>query len=305
MLLVIIIVACVAFVALTGMGGYTMIARRRERRALTGPPRGPSRPSAPPGPQPPAQRPAGKDPAGQHPAGQHPASQHPAGQHLAGEHPSVAPAPRAKPDLALERATVAEQAPQVLERPRFRDRLGKARSLLADQLAGVRRRGKIDKQAWDELEEALVLADVGITTTDELLKDLKEGARRDGLNTPEQLVDALREELIGRLQGERELHRAAVGMATVWLFVGVNGVGKTTTIGKVAMREESEGRRVVLAAGDTFRAAAADQLEPASCGATKEATRGLSSSMPCSMRTPGTSLWCWPTLPAGCTTRST
>jgi len=261
MLLVIIIVACVAFVALTGMGGYTMIARRRERRALTGPPRGPSRPSAPPGPQPPAQRPAGKDPAGQHPASQHPASQHPAGQHLAGEHPSVAPAPRAKPDLALERATVAEQAPQVLERPRFRDRLGKARSLLADQLAGVRRRGKIDKQAWDELEEALVLADVGITTTDELLKDLKEGARRDGLNTPEQLVDALREELIGRLQGERELHRAAVGMATVWLFVGVNGVGKTTTIGKVAMREESEGRRVVLAAGDTFRAAAADQLE--------------------------------------------
>ena len=261
MLLVIIIVACVAFVALAGMGGYTVIARRREHRALTGPPPGPSLPSAPPGPPPPAQRSAAEHPASQHPAGQRPASQHPAGQHLAGEHPSVAPAPRAKPDLALERATVAEQAPQVLERPRFRDRLGKARSLLADQLAGVRRRGKIDKQAWDELEEALVLADVGITTTDELLKGLKEGSRRDGLTTPEQLVDALREELVRRLQGERELHRAAVGTATVWLFVGVNGVGKTTTIGKVAMREESEGRRVVLAAGDTFRAAAADQLE--------------------------------------------
>ncbi len=156
---------------------------------------------------------------------------------------------------------MAEQSPQVLERPRFRDRLGKARSLLADQLAGVRRRGKIDKQAWDELEEALVLADVGILTTDELLKGLKEGARRDGLATPEQLVDALREELVSRLEGERELHRAAAGTTTVWLFVGVNGVGKTTTIGKVAMREESEGRRVVLAAGDTFRAAAADQLE--------------------------------------------
>ena len=79
---------------------------------------------------------------------------------------------------------MAEQSPQVLERPRFRDRLGKARSLLADQLAGVRRRGKIDKQAWDELEEALVLADVGILTTDELLKGLKEGARRDGLSYP-------------------------------------------------------------------------------------------------------------------------
>ena len=70
-----------------------------------------------------------------------------------------------------------------------------------------------------------------------------------------------REELVSRLEGERELHRAAAGTTTVWLFVGVNGVGKTTTIGKVAMREESEGRRVVLAAGDTFRAAAADQLE--------------------------------------------
>src|ERR1700733_11926508 len=146
MLLVIIIVACVAFVALAGMGGYTVIARRRERQALTGRPPEPSLPSAPPGQPPPAQR-----SAGQHPAGQHPASQHPAGQHRAAE-PSVAPAPRAKPDLALERATVAEQAPQVLERPRFRDRLGKARSLLADQLAGGRRRGKIDKQAWDELE---------------------------------------------------------------------------------------------------------------------------------------------------------
>ncbi|MGD0809969.1 MAG: signal recognition particle-docking protein FtsY [Acidimicrobiales bacterium] len=262
MLLAIIVVACVAFVALSGMGGYTVIARRRERRALTAPPLSPSRPAVPPpAQQPPGQGPAGQEAAAQRPAGPHPASQHPAGQNLVGEHPSAGPTPRVKPDLALEQATVAELAPQVLERPRFRDRLGKARSLLADQLAGVRRRGKIDKQAWDELEEALVLADVGIVTTDELLKGLKEGARRDGLSTPEQLVAALREELVRRLEGERELHRAPAGTATVWLFVGVNGVGKTTTIGKVAMREESEGRRVVLAAGDTFRAAAADQLE--------------------------------------------
>ena len=256
MLLVIIIVACVAFVALAGMGGYTVIARRREQRAMSAPPSGPSQPPLPPGPQPSAPH-----PSSQHPAGQRPTSQHPAGQHAAAEQTSEATAPRVKPDLALEKATVAEQSPQVLERPRFRDRLGKARSLLADQLAGVRGRGKIDKQAWDELEEALVLADVGILTTDELLTGLKDGARRDGLATPEQLVDALREELVSRLEGERELHRAAAGTTTVWLFVGVNGVGKTTTIGKVAMREESEGRRVVLAAGDTFRAAAADQLE--------------------------------------------
>ena len=152
------------------------------------------------------------------------------------------------------------EGPEVLERPRFRDRLGRARSLLADQLAGLRRRGKLDQESWDELEEALILADVGITTTEVLLKDLKDVARRDNLATPEQLVGALREELVGRLEGERELHLAEDGKTTVWLFVGVNGVGKTTTIGKVAMQEEQEGTKVVLAAGDTFRAAAADQL---------------------------------------------
>jgi len=110
------------------------------------------------------------------------------------------------------------------------------------------------------LEEALILADVGVGTTEELLNDLRERARRDGFGTSDQLVDALREELVSRLDGERELHLGDAGTTTVWLFVGVNGVGKTTTIGKVAMKEQGDGRRVVMAAGDTFRAAAADQL---------------------------------------------
>ena len=104
------------------------------------------------------------------------------------------------------------------------------------------------------------MADVGITTTDVLLKDLKEVARRENLTTSDQLVGALRTELVNRLEGERELQLAEDGKTTVWLFVGVNGVGKTTTIGKVAMREDQEGTQVVMAAGDTFRAAAADQL---------------------------------------------
>jgi fused signal recognition particle receptor len=155
---------------------------------------------------------------------------------------------------------LAEAGQPVLERPRFRDRLGKARSLLASQLAGLRGRSKLDQQAWDELEEALILADVGIVTVETLLQDLKDRARKDGLTEPGQLVGALREELVSRLEGERELHRAGPEAVGVWLFVGVNGVGKTTTIGKVAMREKVEGRSVVMAAGDTFRAAAADQL---------------------------------------------
>jgi len=146
------------------------------------------------------------------------------------------------------------------ERPRLLDRLGKARSLLAAQLAGAVGRGRLDRQAWEELEEALILADVGTSTTAALLEALQERARRDGLSSSSQLLDALKEELAGRLAGDRELHLADEGV-TVWLFVGVNGVGKTTTIGKVAMSQRAVGREVVLAAGDTFRAAAADQLE--------------------------------------------
>jgi fused signal recognition particle receptor len=146
-----------------------------------------------------------------------------------------------------------------LERPRFRDRLGKARSLLSGQLAALRGRGKLDRQAWEELEEALILADVGVDTTQALLDGLKEAAKRDDLTGPDQLLAALRDELVRRLEGDRELHLASEG-TTVWLFVGVNGVGKTTTIGKVALSQQAEGRRVVMAAADTFRAAAADQL---------------------------------------------
>ena len=147
----------------------------------------------------------------------------------------------------------------VLERPRFRDRLGKARTFFSGQLAGLRGRGKVDQQAWEELEEALILADVGVETTQGLLDGLKHGAGKDGISNPEQLMSALRDELVRRLEGDRELRIGAEG-TTVWLFVGVNGVGKTTTIGKVALHQQAEGRRVVMAAADTFRAAAADQL---------------------------------------------
>ena len=205
------------------------------------------------GSAPPAEAPPGRAPP-RYPAYEAP----PAAEATAAvETPPVTGVP---PVVEPSEAEVAEAGPRVLERPRFRDRLGRARSLLADHLAGLRGRGKIDEQSWEELEEALILADVGIGTTEELLGDLKARARRDGLANSDQLVGALREELVSRLEGERELHLADGGATSVWLFVGVNGVGKTTTIGKVAMKEQGEGRAVVMAAGDTFRAAAADQL---------------------------------------------
>jgi fused signal recognition particle receptor len=156
-------------------------------------------------------------------------------------------------------AVEAESAPPAVK-PRFRDRLGKARSLFAGYLSSVRSRGRIDEETWEELEEALIRADVGIDTTTVVLEDLRSRVKRDAISDPEELLTALKGDLIERLAGERSLRHEAGG-PNVWLFVGVNGVGKTTTIGKIGLREAAAGRSVVMAAGDTFRAAAADQLE--------------------------------------------
>jgi fused signal recognition particle receptor len=145
-------------------------------------------------------------------------------------------------------------------RPKFRDRLGKARSTLSGYLISIGARGRIDAETWDELEEALIRADVGMEPTIELLDALRARVKAEGLTESSELLDALKDELKSRLAGyDRTLHLADVA-PSVWLFVGVNGVGKTTTIGKLGKRETAEGRSVVMAAGDTFRAAAAEQL---------------------------------------------
>jgi fused signal recognition particle receptor len=160
-----------------------------------------------------------------------------------------------------EQAEVAappELAPAV--KPRFRDRLGKARSLFSGYLGSVRDRGKINAETWDDLEEALILADVGVETTTAVLDRLRGQVKQAGITDPDVLLDALKADLVEQLAGDRQM-AFEPGIPNVWLFVGVNGVGKTTTIGKLGMRAAAEGRSVVMAAGDTFRAAAADQLE--------------------------------------------
>ncbi|HET9090815.1 MAG TPA: signal recognition particle-docking protein FtsY [Acidimicrobiales bacterium] len=148
------------------------------------------------------------------------------------------------------------------ERPALRDRLGRARALLGGYLEGIRGRG-VDESSFEELEEALLLADVGVATTTRILDDLRERVRSGTIDrTPAALLAALRADLEAVFDGDGpELRRGTGGGPTVWLFVGVNGVGKTTTIGKLAAREAAEGHSVVLAAGDTFRAAAGEQLE--------------------------------------------
>ena len=166
--------------------------------------------------------------------------------------PGPAPAPPAPPGPAAPE-------PAVAERPRLRDRLGKARSLFGGYLGAVRARDRIDESTWEALEEALILADVGADTAMALLDDLRTQVKLAGLTDPEELVGRLRDDLVARLDADRSLH-LETGVTNVWLMVGVNGVGKTTTIGKLAHRQRAEGRQVIVAAGDTFRAAAADQL---------------------------------------------
>jgi fused signal recognition particle receptor len=144
-------------------------------------------------------------------------------------------------------------------RPGFRDRLAKARGTLGGYLTSIRSR-KVDDATWDELEEALIRADVGVATTTRLLDELRETAKAESITDPEVLLDRLKAQLKDLLAtGDRDL-RHEPGSPNVWLFVGVNGVGKTTTIGKLARQQQAEGRSVVMAAGDTFRAAAAEQL---------------------------------------------
>ena len=163
-----------------------------------------------------------------------------------------APTPEAPP---ARPPTPAPPAP----RPRLRDRLGRTRSLFGGYLTSVRSKERIDGSTWEELEEALILADVGVELTASLLGDLRAQVRRDKVTSPEALVGLLRDDLVGRLEADRTL-RLDDGVTNVWLMVGVNGVGKTTTIGKLARQQCAAGRVVVLAAGDTFRAAAAEQL---------------------------------------------
>jgi len=151
--------------------------------------------------------------------------------------------------------------PEVLERPRLRDRLGGTRKAFSGAFGRIRGR-KIDAETWDELEESLLLADVGMVTTTRLLDGVRTRAKEQSATEPDELIALLRDEVVELLSddADRSLHLAA-GEQNVWMFVGVNGVGKTTTIGKLASQRVSEGHRVVLAAGDTFRAAAADQLQ--------------------------------------------
>ncbi len=248
---------------------------------------------------------------------------------------------------ATRRATAGEPEPTqevepepapapVAEPATYRSRLGKARGLLSGYLGAVRARGKVDAATWDDLEEALIRADVGVGATDALLDDLRTRVKSGEINGPDALVDALKADLVAMLSaadarlampgrgspdpavategmdasdataatadtaatagGDGTAATAATGgtggrdgaqgdgePVDVWLFVGVNGVGKTTTVGKVANRMSASGTRVLLAAGDTFRAAAGEQLAMWASRADADIVRGSEGGDPSSV----------------------
>ena len=140
-------------------------------------------------------------------------------------------------------------------------RLARTRNVLASALAELVGAG-LDDAAWERLEEVLITADVGVQAAGALIAEVRRAAREQGVRDVGGVRALLRDALIAELAaGERELGRRDGDGPTVWFVTGVNGAGKTTTIGKLAARERAAGRRVVLAAADTFRAAAAEQLQ--------------------------------------------
>jgi fused signal recognition particle receptor len=165
-------------------------------------------------------------------------------------------------DVIEVEAPVAEPepVPPVKERPSLRERLGKSRKFLADRLADVLR-GAPDEDTWDDVEAALIQADVGVETASKITEDLRGKAKERRVTSAEDVLGLLAEELVERfdLDRERSLTFAPTG-PTVWLVVGVNGTGKTTTIGKLARDLREREHSVALAAADTFRAAADEQL---------------------------------------------
>ncbi len=142
----------------------------------------------------------------------------------------------------------------------IRDSLSRTRKSVFGQIVNVLGIGEIDDDTWDDLEALLIQADMGLDTTMELTSTLRDRVNREGLHTSSQLLQALKEELRVILKDNPEFELEKLRQLTVALVVGVNGSGKTTTIGKLAHYYNERDRKVMLAAGDTFRAAAIDQL---------------------------------------------
>jgi fused signal recognition particle receptor len=179
--------------------------------------------------------------------------------------PVIEDADRLEPSLEAGAVLVGERPEPVDGRlVRLRERLARSQSTLGRGLLALLSRDRIDEDTWQGVEDILLLADVGVVPTDELVNRLRDRVRIEGIGSPEAARAVLREELISLVDAGLDRDLAIDrhdDLPAVVLVVGVNGTGKTTTVGKLARVLVAEDKDVLLAAADTFRAAAADQLQ--------------------------------------------
>lgn len=143
----------------------------------------------------------------------------------------------------------------------IRESLTRTRQSVFGQIVNVLGAGEIDEETWEDVEAMLIQADMGVPTTLELIDNLRERVDRAGLFRTDQLVDALKTELRALITEAPDFALEQPRQLTIAMIVGVNGSGKTTTVGKLAHYYKERGRKVMMVAGDTFRAAAIDQIK--------------------------------------------
>ncbi len=143
---------------------------------------------------------------------------------------------------------------------KIKEGLKKTRKAVMGQIDSVIKSfTKIDEELFEEIEELLVMGDVGVTTAEKICSELRVRVKKRGITDPQEINGLLQEIITEMLSGDNELDIST--QPSIILVIGVNGVGKTTTIGKLAKQLSDQGKRVLLAAADTFRAAAIDQLD--------------------------------------------
>ncbi|MBY4128927.1 signal recognition particle-docking protein FtsY [Rhodococcus fascians] len=224
-----------------------------------------------------AEKPVETTPAEQTPAAPAPTQDEP--EVLEPEAPVVEPeAPVVRPEVPVAEPTEAEPVPDAEEPAprldtidptegrldRLRGRLARSQSAVGKSLLGLLGGGDLDEDSWEEVEDTLLIADIGSATTAEIMRTLREQMASRSIRTEADARALLREILVSQLHPEFDRSIRALphdGAPAVLLVVGVNGTGKTTTTGKLARVLVADGRRVLLGAADTFRAAAADQLQ--------------------------------------------
>ncbi|TLW90902.1 signal recognition particle-docking protein FtsY [Saccharomonospora piscinae] len=207
------------------------------------------------------------------------------------EVPPAAPEPEPQPAPEAVAAEPKEEVPPAAGRiERLRGRLSKSRSALGQSLLGLLGAGDLDEDSWEEVEDTLLIADLGAATTTEIVETLRTELSARGVRTPEQARAALQDVLVDALgrdtdRAVRALPHTVDGakQPAVVLVAGVNGTGKTTTTGKLARVLVAQEHQVVLGAADTFRAAAADQLQTWSERVGAEVVRGKEGADPASV----------------------